>query len=58
MADYRVFPLGLDGHFVGFEPLVCDSDKDAVQKAKSLCNGRAVELWCGSRLVVRIEAFD
>ena len=23
MADYRVYTVGLDGHFIGFEPLVC-----------------------------------
>jgi hypothetical protein len=28
MAEYRAFPVGIDRHFIGFEPLVCDSDDE------------------------------
>jgi hypothetical protein len=55
-AEYRAFPIGIDGHFIGFEPLFCASDDEAIAKAKRMVVGHAVELWCGARLVLRIEA--
>jgi hypothetical protein len=54
MAEYRAFPVGIDGHLS--EPLVCDSDDEAIAKAKRLADGRDIELWCGERLVTRLEA--
>jgi hypothetical protein len=56
VAEYRAFPVGIDGHFIGFEPLVCDSDDEAITKAKCLVDGHDIELWCGVRLVARLEA--
>jgi hypothetical protein len=55
MAEYRAYTVGIDGHFVGFEPLICDNDHDAVSKATSLVDGHDVELWSGERLVVRLK---
>lgn len=40
---------------MGCEPIVCSDDFEATQKAKRLVNGRDVELWNGSRLVVRLD---
>jgi hypothetical protein len=55
MAEYRAFPVGNDGRFIGFEPLYCESDDEAVAKATRLAEGHDVELWCGPRLVSRLE---
>jgi hypothetical protein len=55
MVEYRVFPVGMDGRFIGFERLFCDSDDEAVAKAERLADGHGVELWCGPRLVARLE---
>ena len=55
MAEYRAFPVGNDGRFIGFEPLYCESDDEAVAKAERLADGHDVELWCGPRLVARLE---
>jgi hypothetical protein len=55
VADYRVYTVGIDGHFVGYEPLICDNDDDAIAKASSLMDGRDIELWDGPRLVVRLK---
>ena len=54
MAEYRAFTVGLDGHFIGFEPLVCADDADAIEKAKRLVVDRPIELWSGPRLVIRL----
>jgi hypothetical protein len=45
MAEYRAYVVGRDGHFVGWEPLVCDDDVDAIEKAKRLVEANDVELW-------------
>jgi hypothetical protein len=55
MPDYRAYVVGEDGHFVGYEPLVCPNDAEAIEKAKRLVNGRDVELWSGARFVIKLE---
>ena len=55
MANYRAYTVGSDGHFVGYEPLICFNDDDAVAKASSLMDGHDVEVWDGPRLVVRLK---
>jgi hypothetical protein len=54
MAEYRTLPVGIDRHFIGFEP--CDSDEEAIAEAKRLVDGKDVEPWCGERWVIRLEA--
>jgi hypothetical protein len=55
MADYRAYTVGLDGHFIGFEPLVCRDDDEAVSKAKQLLDGHDIEVWCADRLVIHLK---
>jgi hypothetical protein len=55
MPEYRAYLVGHDGHFVGFEPLVCPDDTAATEQAKSLVDGHDVELWSGARLVIVLQ---
>jgi hypothetical protein len=55
MAEYRAYTVGHDGHFVGYEPLVCGGDKEAIEKAKRLVDGHDVEVWSGARFVIRFS---
>ncbi len=55
MADYRAYTVGLDGRFIGFEPLVCADDAEAIEKVKLLVGDWSIELWNGSRFVIRLE---
>jgi hypothetical protein len=55
MTDYRAYTVGTDGRFIGFEPLVCDNDDDAIARACSLLDGKDIELWDGARLVIRLR---
>jgi hypothetical protein len=55
MADYRAYTVGDDGHFIGFEQLVCRDDDEAVVNAKRLIDGHDVELWSGPRFVIRLK---
>ena len=54
MPDYRAYTVGDDGHFNGYEPLVCANDEEALTKAKIIAHRHGVELWCGLRLVSAI----
>jgi hypothetical protein len=56
MAEYRAYLVGDDGHIIGFEPLVCADDGEAVEKAKRFATKHSVELWSGDRLVKRLTA--
>jgi len=40
----------------GFEPLFCADDAEAIAQATLLADDHGIELWCGSRLVIRIKA--
>jgi hypothetical protein len=34
VVEYRAYLVGIDGHFVGYEPIVCADDAEAIEKAK------------------------
>jgi hypothetical protein len=55
VEEYRAYFVGHDGHFNGFEPLICADDGIAIEKAKRLVGAWGVELWSGPRLVARLE---
>jgi hypothetical protein len=54
MPDYRAYAVGDDGHFTGYEPLVCANDEEALTKAKIRALRHRVELWSGPRLITSI----
>jgi hypothetical protein len=58
MTEYRIYSVGSDGHFIGFEPLICDGDEQAVEKAKQLLDGHDLQIWSGPRYVRRLESKD
>lgn len=58
MADYRVFFVGADGHVDGYQAFVCDTDDNAIVRAKQFLEDRPLELWTGARLVKRLYPRD
>ena len=56
MAEYRAYVVGHDEHFLGFEPLICADDAEAITMAKHLVDVHDVELWSGERFVIRLKA--
>lgn len=54
MAEYPIFTVGSDGHFVDFTPLFCRDDAEAIAKASRLTGKNDVEVWRGSRLVKKL----
>ena len=55
MPDYRAYIVGEDGHFLDCEARRWMDDRQAVEWAKQLVAGRAIELWCGERFVAKLE---
>ena len=55
MPDYQAYLIGEDGHIKQRIDLVCADDDAARERAESLVDGHAVELWCGERLMTRLE---
>lgn len=58
MAEYRVYTVGSDGHFIRSRGFVCDKDEDALVWARQWVDGAAVEVWNGERFVARLESGD
>ncbi len=54
MPEYRVYPLNA-GRLAGpAQVVVCEKDREAIEKAKQLMNGHA-EVWDGARFVATIR---
>jgi hypothetical protein len=47
MREYRAYTVALDGHIIGFEPMVCVNDEEAIERARRLVEGDGVELGAG-----------
>jgi hypothetical protein len=55
MPAYRIYTVGDDGNFSNApEFIVCADDKEAVEKATQIINGRALEIWEHDRLVAQL----
>jgi hypothetical protein len=55
VPGYRVYALGEDGHIKGRTEIDCPDDDAALERAKNLVDGHAVELWEGSRCIALID---
>jgi hypothetical protein len=44
MVEYRVYTIGDDGHIVKSTPLICDDDRQAIQKAEEFRRSHAGDL--------------
>ena len=54
MITYRIYTIGLDGHFANNEVAECADDKEVVEKALAQANGCAIEIWNNARFVMRL----
>jgi hypothetical protein len=56
MQTYRLYPLNRQGRIVGAATLIeGESDKEAIQQARSDEKLHGIELWRGSKLIYRTE---
>ena len=55
LIDYQLYFLTLAGHTVRRQEFELPNDEAAVAHAKQYVDGKALELWAGSRIVARIE---
>jgi len=56
MPDYRAYKRALDNSIKEALDVACDDDIKAIAWAKQLADGDDVEVWQGTRLVVRLAA--
>jgi hypothetical protein len=54
LQEYRAYIVGSDGHFIGFEPIICADDNEATERAKRLLDGHDIEIWNRGRLIARL----
>jgi hypothetical protein len=54
VEEYRALFIGYDGNIVSQTPLMCADDTEAIEQAKQLMGGYAIELWSRDRLVTRL----
>ncbi len=55
MRAYRIYSFDKDGHIREAPEIVeCEDDDAAIQHAKQLINGKAIEVWEKGRCVLRL----
>jgi hypothetical protein len=54
MPEYRIYPVGSDGHFIGEKNIECADDQEAIRIAQQDVDGRAIELWERARFITRL----
>jgi hypothetical protein len=55
MSDYRVYVIGIDGHFVRAIQLDCADDNAAIESAKQFIDGHDIELWQRDRQIAKFN---
>jgi hypothetical protein len=58
MPEYRIYTLGLDGHFVDVADIECADDQEAIKEARQTVDGRDVELWELGRFIAHLMPDD
>ena len=59
MPDYRAYGVNKDNYIVGAPTLMtCDTDEEALAKARQIVDGYDIEVWLGKRRVGRIKTED
>ena len=53
---YRVYVIGADERIQSAAPIIALDDETAIQAARNLVDGHAVELWDRGRKIIRFEA--
>jgi hypothetical protein len=57
MLEYRVYPISEDNHVSGAPKIiVCATDQDAISEARRLLDGKDIEVWHGTRMVIRLSS--
>jgi hypothetical protein len=53
---YRAYVMAKDRRFTSYTTFVCANDEHAIIWAQQLVDGHGVELWSGTRFVIRFNA--
>lgn len=53
-SNYRLYEFGDDNRICGATSLAADTDDDAIEQARRKADGRVLELWDRSRLILRL----
>lgn len=56
MKEYRAFVLSFEGQVLQTVTLICDTEQDALERARELVDSHPVELWDGPRRVARCRS--
>jgi hypothetical protein len=57
MPEYRLYLKAADGRILGPAIIIeCDNDQEAFDRASRTANGKALELWQGSRPILQLSA--
>jgi hypothetical protein len=57
MPKYRIYRLDMNGRIADADEVIdCDTDKEAIEKAKRMVDGRGIEVWQRARRVVEFKS--
>jgi len=59
MPHYRIYVVQQSGRISG-QPIIieCDGDKEVIEKARKMLDGRDIEVWDRARVVARLKSYE
>ena len=59
MPDYWLYRVNEQGYIVGFAgDVTCETDEQAIERARQCVDGVAIEVWNHARFVKHIDSKD
>lgn len=59
MPQYRIYTLLSGNKIVGATRIItCETDAQAIERARSFLENRDIEIWQGARVVARLQPRD
>jgi hypothetical protein len=57
MSEYRIYRLDKNGRIADADEVIdCDTDQQAIERAKQMVNGHGIEVWQRARRVVEFKS--
>jgi hypothetical protein len=58
LAVYRIFEYTITRQMASMRLMTCASDEEAIEQAKTMLDGRDLEVRQGFRIVIRLQSKD
>jgi len=58
LPEYRIYEFTISRQLATMSVIICESDEQAIEQAKTMLNGRDLEVRQGFRVVIQLRSSD